>query len=344
MNKFFSKLVASPMFSFYVTGLLFIILFGFGSISFEGFFSPQVFLNLFIDNAPLIIVTVGITFTIISGGGGIDLSVGAVVSLACMSMAWLMRDTTISPYLCMVIALCIGVVVGLINGFFITFFKLQPFIVTLGTMFLCRGLTAMISRDSVAINNAEYGDLAFTSFEIGDCFISLGALIAIIVVIIATVVLRYTSFGRSVYAVGGNEQSARLMGLRVDRIRLMVYVISGFCAALGGIAYSWIMLSGYTQHGLGMEMDAIASSVIGGTQLMGGVGFIPGTVLGVMIQGTILTIISFEGTLSAWWTKIVVGILLCLFIVMQALVTEHRNKLMNLRAERSAKKSKEAKK
>ena len=240
----------------------------------------------------------------------------------------------------MLIALFIGVVVGTINGFFITFFKLQPFIVTLGTMFLCRGLTAMISRDSVPIDNVEYGDLAFMSLEIGDCFLSLGAIIALIVVVIATIVLRYTSFGRSVYAVGGNEQSSRLMGLRVDAIRMKVYIISGFCSALGGITYSWIMLSGYTLHGLGMEMDAIASSVIGGTQLMGGVGFIPGTVLGVMIQGTILTIISFQGTLSAWWTKIVVGILLCLFIVMQAIVNEHKNKLMNLSAEKGNDKQK----
>ena len=326
MRSFFSNLVASPRFSFYVTGLLFIILFGIGSISFEGFFSPQVFLNLFIDNAPLIIVTVGVTFTILSGGGGIDLSVGAVVSLCCMTLAYLMRDTSLSPYVCMLIALFIGVVVGTINGFFITFFKLQPFIVTLGTMFF--------------IDNVEYGDLAFMSLEIGDCFLSLGAIIALIVVVIATIVLRYTSFGRSVYAVGGNEQSSRLMGLRVDAIRMKVYIISGFCSALGGITYSWIMLSGYTLHGLGMEMDAIASSVIGGTQLMGGVGFIPGTVLGVMIQGTILTIISFQGTLSAWWTKIVVGILLCLFIVMQAIVNEHKNKLMNLSAEKGNDKQK----
>ena len=341
MGKFFSNLVASPRFSFYVTTLLFIILFGLGSIWFEGFFSWQVFLNLFIDNAHLIIVTVGITFAILSGGGGIDLSVGAVLSLTCMVLAWLMRDTNIHPILCMGIGLVIGVVVGLINGFFITYFKLQPFIVTLGTMFLCRGLTAMISRESVAINNEWYGDLSFMSLEVGDCFISIGAIMAIIVVIIATIVLRYTAFGRSVYAVGGNEQSARLMGLKVDFIRLVVYGISGFCASLGGIAFSWIMLSGNTFHGMGMEMNAIASSVIGGTQLMGGVGFIPGTIIGVMIQGTILTIINFQGSLSAWWTKIVVGILLCLFIVMQALVTEHKNRLMSLSAEASAKKKTE---
>ena len=239
----------------------------------------------------------------------------------------------------MAIGLCIGVVIGLINGFFITYFKLQPFIVTLGTMFLCRGLTAMISRESVAINNEWYGELSFMSVEIGDSFISIGAILALVVVVIATLVLRYTAFGRSVYAVGGNEQSARLMGLKVDLIRIKVYIISGFCASLGGIVFSWIMLSGNTFHGMGMEMDAIASSVIGGTQLMGGVGFIPGTIIGVMIQGTILTIINFQGSLSAWWTKIVVGILLCLFIVMQALVNEHKNRLMSLSAESLNKKN-----
>ncbi len=342
MGKFFSNLVASPRFSFYVTTLLFIILFALGSVWFEGFFSLQVFLNLLIDNAHLIIITVGITFAILSGGGGIDLSVGAVLSLTCMTLAYLMRDTTIHPVLCMLIGLCVGTVIGIINGFFITFFKLQPFIVTLGTMFLCRGLTAMISRESVSIDNAWYADLSFMSVPIGDCYISIGAILALIVVVIATVVLRYTAFGRSVYAVGGNEQSARLMGLKVDAIRLKVYVISGFCASLGGIVFSWMMLSGNTFHGMGMEMDAIASSVIGGTQLMGGVGFIPGTIIGVMIQGTILTIINFQGTLSAWWTKIVVGVLLCLFIVMQAFVNAHKSRLMSLSAEKMNKKNKEA--
>ena len=205
-------------------------------------------------------------------------------------------------------------------------------------MFLCRGLTAILSRDSVPIDNELYGELAFWSLPIGDCFLSLGAIVALAVVVIATFVLKFTSFGRGVYAAGGNEQSARLMGLKVDNIRIKVYMISGFCSALGGIAYSMIMLSGYTQHALGMEMDAIASSVIGGTQLMGGVAFIPGCLVGVMIQGTILTIISFQGTLSAWWTKIVVGILLCGFIMMQALVNEHKNKLMRLSAEGSGKK------
>ncbi len=184
-SRFLSNLVASQNFPFYVTGALFIILFGFGSVLFDGFFSLQVFLNLFIDNAPLIIVTVGITFTILSGFGGIDLSVGAVVSLSCMTLAVLMRDTTISPYVCMAIVLAIGFTVGLVNGLLITYFRLQPFIVTLGTMFLCRGLTAILSRDSVPIDNPQYSDLAFFSFEFGDYFLSLGAVIALFMVVLA---------------------------------------------------------------------------------------------------------------------------------------------------------------
>ncbi|MBR6267145.1 MAG: sugar ABC transporter permease YjfF, partial [Selenomonadaceae bacterium] len=163
--------------------------------------------------------------------------------------------------------------------------------------------------------------------DLGVGFISVGAIIALLAMLVAAIVLGYTKFGRTVFAIGGNESSASLMGLPVFRTKVMVYTISGFCSALGGVVYSLIMLTGYNLHGLGMEMDAIASSVIGGTLLTGGVGFIPGTLFGVLIQGVILTFINFQGTLSAWWTKIVVGALLCVFIVMQALITEHKSKL-----------------
>ena len=166
----------------------------------------------------------------------------------------------------------------------------------------------------------------------------MGVIIAIIALIVAAVVLGFTRFGRNIYALGGSESSASLMGLPVFKTKVSVYTISGFCSALGGIAYALMMLTGYNLHGMGMEMDAIASSVIGGTLLTGGVGFIPGALFGVLIQGVILTFISFQGTLSAWWTKIVVGILLCGFIMMQALVNEHKNKLMRLSAEGSGKK------
>ena len=213
----------------------------------------------------------------------------------------------------------------------------RALIITLAGMFFCRGMTAVISQNTITISNPFYVGLASERIGVfGLGFVSIGAVIAILTLVIAAVVLGYTKFGRTVFAIGGSESSASLMGLPVFRTKVTVYTISGFCAALGGVAYSLIMLTGYNLHGLGMEMDAIASSVIGGTLLTGGVGFIPGTLFGVLIQGVILTFITFQGTLSAWWTKIVVGALLCVFIVMQALITERKSKLSSKRSMESA--------
>lgn len=286
------------------------------------------FWNLLIDNASLIIVTVGVTFTIITGGGGIDISVGAVVALVCMCLAYLLQNTELAIPVVICLVLLIGIVIGFVQGYLISVFKMQPFIVTLAGMFFCRGMTAVISRDTINIDNPSYVAIASERINMfGTGFISVGALVALIILIIAIIVLKYTKFGRTIFAIGGNENSASLMGLPVTKTKILAYVISGFCAALGGVVYSWTMLSGYTLHAMGMEMDAIASSVIGGTLLTGGVAFMPGTIFGVLIQGIILTFITFQGTLSAWWTKIVVGALLCIFIIMQALITEHKNKL-----------------
>ena len=325
MKRKLNDLIASPYFSFFVTVALFAILYGAGIMAYKGFSRPQVFLNLFIDNAALIIVTVGITFTLIIVG--IDLSVGAVLALSCMVLAWLLANTSIPVGLAVLVVLLMGTVFGAAQGYIITKFDLQPFIITLAGMFFCRGMTAVISRDTITIDNEAYVAIASARIDLGVGFISVGAIIALLAMLVAAIVLGYTKFGRTVFAIGGNESSASLMGLPVFRTKVMVYTISGFCSALGGIVYSLIMLTGYNLHGLGMEMDAIASSVIGGTLLTGGVGFIPGTLFGVLIQGVILTFINFQGTLSAWWTKIVVGALLCVFIVMQALITEHKSKL-----------------
>ena len=326
LRKRISLAIASRYFPFFVTVSLFIILYIAGLMNYRGFTHAQVFYNLFIDNAPLIIVTVGVTFTLLIGG--IDLSVGSVVALVCMSLAYLLKNTSIPVFVAVPLVLLIGIAVGFIQGYLITMFDMQPFIITLAGMFFCRGLTAVISRDTIIIDNPLYSALASERIRIFDTgFISAGAIVAIIVLILATIFLKYTKTGRTIFAIGGSESSASLMGLPVFKTKILVYVISGFCSALAGIVYSWIMLSGYTLHGLGMEMDAIASSVIGGTLLTGGVGFMPGTLFGVLIQGIILTFITFQGTLSAWWTKIVVGALLCVFIIMQALITEHKNKL-----------------
>lgn len=328
MKQYINSAIASRYFQFFVTIILFIVLYGIGVAMYNGFSRPQVFWNLLIDNASLIIVTVGVTFTIITGGGGIDISVGAVVALVCMCLAYLLQNTELAIPVVICLVLLIGIVIGFVQGYLISVFKMQPFIVTLAGMFFCRGMTAVISRDTINIGNPSYVAIASERINMfGTGFISVGALVALIILIIAIIVLKYTKFGRTIFAIGGNENSASLMGLPVTKTKILAYVISGFCAALGGVVYSWTMLSGYTLHAMGMEMDAIASSVIGGTLLTGGVAFMPGTIFGVLIQGIILTFITFQGTLSAWWTKIVVGALLCIFIIMQALITEHKNKL-----------------
>lgn len=328
MKQYINSAIASRYFQFFVTIILFIVLYSIGVAMYNGFSRPQVFWNLLIDNASLIIVTVGVTFTIITGGGGIDISVGAVVALVCMCLAYLLQNTELAIPVVICLVLLIGIVIGFVQGYLISVFKMQPFIVTLAGMFFCRGMTAVISRDTINIDNPSYVAIASERINMfGTGFISVGALVALIILIIAIIVLKYTKFGRTIFAIGGNENSASLMGLPVTKTKILAYVISGFCAALGGVVYSWTMLSGYTLHAMGMEMDAIASSVIGGTLLTGGVAFMPGTIFGVLIQGIILTFITFQGTLSAWWTKIVVGALLCIFIIMQALITEHKNKL-----------------
>lgn len=328
IKQYINSAIASQYFQFFVTVILFIVLYGIGMAMYNGFSRPQVFWNLLIDNASLIIVTVGVTFTIITGGGGIDISVGAVVALVCMCLAYLLQNTELAIPVVIALVLLIGIVIGFVQGYLISVFKMQPFIVTLAGMFFCRGMTAVISRDTINIDNPDYVAIASERISMfGTGFISVGALVALAVLIIAIIVLKYTKFGRTVFAIGGNENSASLMGLPVTKTKILAYIISGFCAALGGVVYSWTMLSGYTLHAMGMEMDAIASSVIGGTLLTGGVAFMPGTIFGVLIQGIILTFITFQGTLSAWWTKIVVGALLCIFIIMQALITEHKNKL-----------------
>ena len=330
MSSKLNQMIASKYFSFFVTLALFVILYGAGMAIYKGFMRPQVFLNLFIDNAALIIVTIGITFTLIIAG--IDLSVGAVLALVCMVLAWLLANTGIPLGLAVLLVLVMGTVFGAVQGYIITKFDLQSFIITLAGMFFCRGLTAVISQDTIQIVNPDWVALASYRIDLGVGFISIGAVVALIMIAIAAIVLGFTKFGRAVFAIGGSESSAALMGLPVFRTKVMVYAISGFCASMRGHAYSHIMLTGYNLHGLGMEMDAIASSVIGGTLLTGGVGFIPGALIGVLIQGVIFTFISFQGTLSAWWTKIVVGALLCVFIIMQALITEQKSKLSSKRS------------
>jgi len=209
---------------------------------------------------------------------------------------------------------------GALQGLLIQQFQLAPFIVTLAGMFLARGCCYLISTESIPINDATYAAIAQARIPVGfDSSLTVGALIALAVVLAGMRVAHATEFGRTVYAIGGGESSARLMGLSVASTKVGVYLLSGFCAALGGVVMTFYMLSGYSLHAVGLELDAIAAVVIGGTLLSGGVGYVAGTLFGVLILGIIQTLIAFDGTLSSWWTKIVVGVLLLLFCLLQRL-------------------------
>ncbi|MGR4867808.1 galactofuranose ABC transporter, permease protein YjfF [Variovorax sp. LARHSF232] len=297
---------------------LFVLMAALGSVFYPGFFSLQVFLNLLIDNAFLCVVAVGMTFVILSGG--IDLSVGAVIALSTMVSAALVEKHGWPPLAVIPLVLAMGTLFGAFMGFLIERFRLQPFIVTLAGMFLARGLCYVISIDSISIGHETYADIAQLRVPVwGDASITLSALIALAVVALAVFVAHYTAFGRTVYAIGGNEQSALLMGLPVRSTIVGVYTLSGFCSALGGVLFTFYMLSGYGLHAMGLELDAIAAVVIGGTLLTGGVGYVVGTLFGVMMLGIIQTLIAFDGTLSSWWTRIVVGALLFVFCLLQRL-------------------------
>ena len=191
-------------------------------------------------------------------------------------------------------------------------------------MFLARGTCYVISTDSIPITNEWWNAVASDKLRFGGFHIGWSVVISAVLVAVAAYVLAYTRLGRNIYALGGNQQSALLMGLPVGRTKISVYTISGVCSALGGVLLTFYTPSGYGLNALGMELDAIAAVVIGGTVLTGGSGFVLGTVLGVGVLGLIQTIITFQGTLSSWWTKIFIGVLLFVFIVLQRTVTRKR--------------------
>ncbi|MFH9610201.1 galactofuranose ABC transporter, permease protein YjfF [Streptomyces sp. NPDC017448] len=304
------------------TFAVFVATFGAGSVRYENFASGQVVANLFVDNSFLIVLAVGMTFVILTGG--IDLSVGAVAALSTMIAAATLNAGW-PPLLSVVTVLGSGATLGLLMGLVIHHFEVQPFIVTLAGMFLARGLCFLISVESVSITEPSFREFAGGTITLpGGITLTYSVVIALAVVLAALYVLHLTRFGRTVYAVGGSESSARLMGLATSRAKVGVYVVSGFCSALGGLLFSLYMLSGYGLHAVGMELDVIAAVVIGGTLLAGGTGYVAGSVVGVLVLGTVQSLISFEGTLSSWWTKIVIGALLLAFIVIQRLIVRRR--------------------
>lgn len=322
-----------------ITIVLFVAMYLAGIIIFnsKGFAKPQVFLNLFISNAGLIVIAAGMTMVMITGG--IDISVGSVVALACMMLAWMMEIKGMGAVSALIIVLIMGLVFGLVQGYLIAYLKLQPFIVTLAGMFFARGMTAIISQDMISIKNEQFLQWAKSKINItflGGAvnkkgvvnypFIYPSVIIALVILVLVFVVLKYTKFGRTVYAIGGSEQSALMMGINVRRTKLYVYVINGFLCALGGFLFCLNTCAGFVEQAKGFEMEAIASAVIGGTLLTGGVGNVFGSLFGVLIKGTIETFITFQGTLSSWWTKITIAALLAFFIILQSLFAKAKEK------------------
>lgn len=322
-----------------ITIALFVTMYIAGIIIFngKGFAKPQVFLNLFISNAGLIVIAAGMTMVMITGG--IDISVGSVVALTCMMLAWMMEAKGIGAVPALLTVLVMGIFFGLVQGFFIAYLKIQPFIVTLAGMFFARGMTAIISQEMISVKNELFLKWAKSKINltflggtvnkkgvVNYPFLYPSVIIALAVLVLVFVVLKYTKFGRTIYAVGGNEQSALMMGLNVKRTKLFVYVINGFLCALGGFLFCLNTCAGFVEQAKGFEMEAIASAVIGGTLLSGGVGNVFGSLFGVLIKGTIETFITFQGTLSSWWTKITIAALLAFFILLQSLFAKAKEK------------------
>ena len=200
-------------------------------------------------------------------------------------------------------------------------YRLQPFIVTLAGMFLARGLATTMSEQSLEIDHPFYDFVSDFGFEIGGgAWLDLSTIIFAGILIMCILLMHYSRFGTNIYALGGNEQSAQLMGVPIKRTTIAIYAASSFLATVAGIIFTFYTFSGYALAAVGVELDAIAAVVIGGTLLTGGRGFVAGTVLGVLLMGVIQTYITFDGTLSSWWTKIVIGLLLFFFIVLQKLL------------------------
>lgn len=286
---------------------------------FPNMWSTRVLGNFLTDNAFLGIVAVGMTFVILSGG--IDLSVGSVIAFTGVLLAILITRYNVHPLIAFTLALALAAAFGALMGAMIHYMNVPSFIVTLAGMFLARGAASVLTRDSIPINHEFYSTVTSLSYRLpGGGRLSVIGLIMVAVFIVGTILAHRTRFGSYVFALGGNATSANLLGVPAARTTILIYALSSFLAGLSGIVFSLYTSAGYPLAAVGVELDTIAAVVIGGTLLSGGSGFIIGTFVGVMIQGLIQTYIVFDGTLSSWWTKIVIGGLLFVFIVLQRLL------------------------
>ena len=309
-----------------------------GAILFQGkgFLKPQTFFNILNANASLIILSCGMSIVMITGG--IDISVGGVTALVSMCCAVYLDYHQGNVFVSMLIALAIGLAFGAVQGYLVAYLDIQPFIVTLAGMFFARGMTTIVNSAPFNVANEAFVALKETRVivpgmgsvnKLGkyvNAYVEIGVVAALIIVIVLFCVLRWTKLGRSFYAVGGNRQSALMLGINVKRTVFVSHLVCGLLAGIGGFVYFLYVGSGSASHASGMEMNAIASSIIGGTMLTGGVGNIIGTLFGVLSLSTIQNIVSSAGLDQAWWTGITIAAMLCIFLVVQSVVMARKKK------------------
>ncbi len=301
----------------------------------SGFLKPQTFFNILNENAALIILSCGMSIVMIAGG--IDISVGSVTALVCMSCAVNLDFKGGSIGSAIALALGIGIAFGLVQGFLVAYLDIQPFIVSLAGLFFGKGMTTIVNATQFNVQNEAFQALKMTRITVPflgsvnkagnyvPAYVEIGVIVALIVVIAMYVLLRWTRLGRSFYAVGGNRQSANMLGINVRRAKFLSHLLCSTLAGIGGFVYFLHVASGSPSHAAGAEMNAIASSIIGGTLLTGGVGNIIGTFFGVLSLATIKNIVSSLGLDDAWWLNITVSAMICIFLVIQSVVLMRKN-------------------
>ena len=321
----------------FITVIVFFLMY-IGAVVFQGggFLNPQTFFNILNANAALLIASCGLSIVMITGS--IDISVGGVAALVSMCCAVYLDHMGGNVAVSLLIAVGIGLGFGLVQGYLVAYLDIQPFIVSLAGMFFTRGMTTIVHTNPFNVENKDFVALKDTRVVIPgmgtvnrigkyvDAYVEIGVIVALLLVILLFFVLRYTRLGRSFYAVGGNRQSALMLGINVKRTRFIAHLLCGLLAGIGGYVYFLHVGSGAASHATGMEMNAIASSIIGGTLLTGGVGNIIGTFFGVLSLSTIQNIVSSAGLDQAWWTGITIAAMLCLFLVIQSIVMARKSK------------------
>jgi galactofuranose transport system permease protein len=299
-----------------------VFMFGFAQWWFGNFLTPRLISTLLLDNAYLLVLAVGMTFVILTGG--IDLSVGSVMAFTGILCASVIAQG-VPAAVAVPLMILSGAAIGLLIGVLVHYFDVQPFIASLVGMFLARGLAFLVSLRSIKIEDPAILWLQSERFKFEGWYITPTGIIALLVVVAGVLILQFTRFGRTIYAIGGNEQSARLMGLPVVRTKILAYVISGVCGGLAGLVLIAYQGAGYPLNGTGAELDTIAAVVIGGTLLTGGSGYVIGSMIGVFVYGTIAIVISFLGAEQSW-KRIIVGALLLLFVVVQRLIVSRSSR------------------